>query len=209
MEQMGQESQHLPDCWLTLCPGSTLTLVHYIGRPSCWSRSLDGDENAVDIITTIRDGKIRLSKEKIYIGRRDVTNMIRTSQIDDAVSKLATVNTFRNILTDVIRQHVLNCDNAVVDGRDVGTVVFPDAHLKIYLDAALTTQADRRLSQHPGLTLRDMIEELRRRDERDTQRSVSPMMVPSNALIIDTTNLTVEDVLNLVINNLADCSKHA
>jgi cytidylate kinase len=160
------------------------------------------DVNTFEFGTYITAEGIRANREAVYIGTRDVSKIIRTSRIDEAVSQLATVGAFRDVLTNIIRRNAEDSNNAVIDGRDIGTIVFPGADLKVYLDAALATRAGRRLSEHPELTLREMIQELQRRDERDMQRAISPMAIPSNALVIDTTDLTATEVLTLVISNL-------
>ena len=194
------------------------TLARLLADSLCWNHIDSGalyraaallasetagyDVNTFDFRTPTGDGEIYMNQETVYIGKRDVTKLIRTSQIDELVSRLATVGAFRDVLTQIIRRHAWNCKNAVIDGRDIGTIVFPDADLKVYLDADLATRAARRLSEHPELTLDQMIEELRRRDERDMQRAISPMTIPTNALVIDTTDLTTTEVLNVVVSNL-------
>ena len=155
-----------------------------------------------DLMTELRSTEIRLSGERVFTGHRDLTAFIRTSHIDEVVSELATISAFRDALTNIMRHHAMMCTNAIIDGRDIGSVVFPKADLKIYLNATLIVRARRRLSERPGRNLNEVMDELRRRDLRDSERTVSPMKIPLGALVIDTTQMAADQVLEKVIGSL-------
>jgi cytidylate kinase len=118
---------------------------------------------------------------------------------------VATLSGLRQVLVD--RQRALGeAGGVVMDGRDIGTVVFPGAEVKFYLDASLETRARRRwleLQQRgEETTLPKVIEAVRRRDHDDRTRAVSPLRIPDGAYYIDTTNLSIDDVLTLMVDKV-------
>jgi cytidylate kinase len=132
----------------------------------------------------------------------DVTQSIRTEEIGAAASKVAALPTVREALLQ--RQHAFReAPGLVADGRDMGTVVFPDACLKIFLTASAEARADRRYKQllEKGFaaSLPAILEDIRARDLRDSQRSVSPLKPAQDAIVLDSTALGIEAVLAAVI----------
>jgi cytidylate kinase len=132
----------------------------------------------------------------------DVTQSIRTEEIGAAASKVAALPTVREALLQ--RQHAFReAPGLVADGRDMGTVVFPDACLKIFLTASDEARADRRYKQllEKGFaaSLPAILEDIRARDLRDSQRSVSPLKPAQDAIVLDSTALGIEAVLAAVI----------
>jgi cytidylate kinase len=98
------------------------------------------------------------------------------------------------------REWVARHDNrAVVEGRDIGSVVFPDATLKIYLDARPDVRAGRRAAQS-GLNSVEVLEELSDRDRRDSTRDASPLIVPPGAVVIDTSDLSIDEVAGMIVD---------
>jgi len=162
----------------------------------------DHEISLSDMAAKVHDADIRFIGDNVYIGSRDVSALIRTSHIDEKVSAWAIIGAFRSALTEVMRRHAEIYPNAIIDGRDIGSVVFPDADLKIYLDAALEIRARRRLAERPGRGVDEMMNELRRRDRRDSERIISPMIIPSGALVVDTSRLTEIEVLERVMRHL-------
>lgn len=155
-----------------------------------------------DIGALVSVAEIRMIRGRTYVGPRDVTAQIRTSHIDQVVSRQATVGAFRKALTTIMRQHAIACENAIIDGRDIGSVVFPHADLKVYLDARLEARARRRLTERGGRDLDLMVDELKSRDMRDSDRAISPLVIPLGALVVDTTDLTATEVLEWVVRSL-------
>lgn len=133
-----------------------------------------------------------------------VNDKIRTPQISQLSSRLAVIPEVREVATRFQREIAKGCD-VVVEGRDAGTVVFPSAPVKIYLTAQSHERAKRRLeelrrcSKGECGTFEETLKEIQERDERDEKRAVSPMKKPVDAVTIDTTGMTIDQVVNEVI----------
>jgi len=133
----------------------------------------------------------------------DVTQHIRSEEIGAAASKVAALPTVRAALLQ--RQHAFReTPGLVADGRDMGTVVFPDACLKIFLTASAEARADRRykqlLAKGFNADLSIIVEDIKARDLRDSQRAVAPLKPASDAIILDSTALGIEAVLATVLD---------
>ena len=123
-----------------------------------------------------------------------------SSKINEKSSEIAQQIEIRQIISNVLRFLFESSSNGlVVEGRDMGSVVFQDADLKIYLDASESTRSKRRLAQSGS---KESIEDLRNRDLRDINRKNSPLVVPEDALVIDNENMTIEDVIKKIKENL-------
>ncbi len=139
-----------------------------------------------------RDARIELG-ERVLLDGRDVTEAIRTPQVSERASLVAADPAVRKAL--VARQRaLLAAGDWVAEGRDIGTVVAPHANLKIYLDALPAERARRRATERgadPGAVLAEQTA----RDERDSGRAVSPLQAAADAVVLDTTGLSVEQVV--------------
>ena len=138
----------------------------------------------------------------IYLDAEDITQLIRTVEIGNKASQIAVLPALRSAL--LARQRAfLQPPGLVADGRDMGTVVFPDAVLKIYLTASAEERAQRRYKQLKDkgidVILASLVEDLRLRDERDMNRQTAPLKPASDAIIIDTTTLNIEQVTDEVM----------
>lgn len=138
----------------------------------------------------------------ILLGGENVTQLIRNEEIGDKASKIAAIPAVRAAL--LARQRAfLQPPGLIADGRDMGTVVFPDAELKIYLTASPEERAQRRYKQlkdkEIDVNLADLVKELRERDERDMNRQAAPLKPAADAIIIDTTKLNIEQVTEEVM----------
>lgn len=123
-----------------------------------------------------------------------------SSKINEKSSEIAQQIEIRQIVSNVLRFLFESSSNGlVVEGRDMGSVVFQDADLKIYLDASESIRSKRRLAQSGS---KESIEDLRNRDLRDINRKNSPLVVPEDALVIDNENMTIEDVIKKIKENL-------
>ena len=123
-----------------------------------------------------------------------------SSKINEKSSEIAQQIEIRQIVSNVLRFLFESSTNGlVVEGRDMGSVVFQDADLKIYLDASESIRSKRRLAQSGS---KESIEDLRNRDLRDINRKNSPLVVPEDALVIDNENMTIEDVIKKIKENL-------
>jgi cytidylate kinase len=142
------------------------------------------------------------SKNCVFIDGEGVTQAIRTAEVAQAASRLATIAGVREIL--VAEQQRAGAGGGVVmEGRDIGTVVFPRAELKIFLEASPEVRAERRWKEHrekgERMTLAQVLEEVRERDRRDRERKVSPLVRASDAVLVDNTTMDVEDTARLVV----------
>ena len=140
---------------------------------------------------------------RIYLDNEDVTEEIRSSEVVNLVSKVSSISVVRQNMVSLQRK-IAEGGNYVVDGRDIGSVVFPNAKYKFYMDASLDERARRRyneeLSKGKTLTYEEVRESIRKRDEFDSNRKDSPLVVPDNAYIIDTTSMTIDEVAEKITN---------
>lgn len=141
-------------------------------------------------------------KNRVWLDGGEVTEAIRTGEVAQAASRLATLVRVRQIL--VAEQQRAGAGGGVVmEGRDIGTVVFPRAELKIFLDASPEVRAERRWREHQekgeAITLDEVRKEVRERDKRDREREVSPLIRAGDAILVDNTAMDVEETARLVI----------
>lgn len=144
---------------------------------------------------------------KVRLEGEDVTAEIRTEEAGADASKVAAIPAVRQALLK--RQHAFARDPGLVaDGRDMGTVVFPSAEAKIFLDASAEERGQRRykqlIAQGENVTLAALVEQVQARDERDRTRSVSPLVPAYDAVVIDSSSMTIEEVLDAVVTVVAD-----
>lgn len=142
----------------------------------------------------------------IHLNDEKIGEELRLESTGNLASQLATKPEIRNALLDLQRNFGTD-NNLIADGRDMGTVVFPNANLKIFLDAESKIRAERRYKQlkakGENVTLRDLEIEIAERDDRDRNREIAPLKPASDAVVIDTTNLTVSEVLQKVKDLIA------
>lgn len=121
-------------------------------------------------------------------------------------SMIATKPTVRKELLEFQRRFAANPKGALLEGRDIGTVICPDAPFKFFITASLEERAQRRFKQlqeeNPKVIFKDVLEALRLRDERDTNRKDAPMKAADDAVLIDTSNMTREEVIQTIITNI-------
>ena len=145
-------------------------------------------------------------EDRVFLNTDDVTEDIRSNEISQLASKFAKVELVRNVLTEMQKRLVKN-KNYITEGRDMGTYVFPDADYKFYLDADPVVRAERRslqLTQTLGMKFnpQKILEEINQRDNLDKTRKICPLHPADDAIIIDTTNLSVIDVVENIINRI-------
>lgn len=139
----------------------------------------------------------------ILLDGEDVTQTIRTERVGEFASKVAAIPALRAALVD--RQHAFaQAPGLVADGRDMATSIFPQAQAKIYLTASAESRAERRVKQLQGMGLDvkigDILANIQARDKRDMERTVAPLKPASDAYIIDSSNLSIDDVFKLMTN---------
>lgn len=173
--------------------------------------------------TSIFYRAIALEVIKLGISEEDTKSIIELSQFfdvsqivnnkdlySDDVTKMssivASVSEVRNNLYDVQRNFILHNKRVVMEGRDIGTVIAPDADLKIYITANLEVRANRRLAQMlkngQSSTVNELISSLSERDERDQNRSYAPLSISRDAIVIDSSHITPDEILSEILKNL-------
>lgn len=139
--------------------------------------------------------------DKFYLNNVDVTTKIREKRINENVSKVASIKIVRSNLVDLQRK-VSNNKNVILDGRDVGTVIFPNAQVKIFLIASPEERARRRykefLEKKTEITYEEVLNSIKERDHIDSTRDESPFVKADDAIELDSTNLTIDDVVNFI-----------
>ena len=148
---------------------------------------------------TLQDPSIH---NQVFLDGEDVTQSIRTNEVAQAASRVATVPGVRRIL--VAQQQRAGADGGVVmEGRDIGSVVFPNAELKIFLDAAPQARAERRSKEHiekgEHVDAGKALEEIRERDKRDSERKESPLVRAADAVLVDNTAMDVKETARLIV----------
>jgi cytidylate kinase len=161
--------------------------------------ALDSED---DVAGFAESAALVMSGDRVSIDGHDVTRAIRTPDIDRAAASVARLPRVRAAL--VARQRELGVGGGVVmEGRDIGSVVFPDADVKVYLDASAEERARRRANDpaHTGqqATLAGVQSELQARDKSDSERPVAPLTLAKDAIYIDTTNLPIAEVVEKVM----------
>ena len=137
------------------------------------------------------------NENRVLLDGEDVTGQIRNQTVTDAASR---VSVFPPIRAGMVRrqQEMAAMGGVVMEGRDIGTVVFPDAEVKIFLDAAPEVRGLRRYDQlglHPPRQPEEVVRDLRARDERDRNRADSPLKPAPDSILLDSTNMTLEEAL--------------
>ena len=141
--------------------------------------------------------------QRVYLNETDVSDMIRTEEVGKAASSTSAIKEVRDKLLDMQRNIALH-EDIVMDGRDIGTVVLPDAQIKIYLTADAHTRAIRRYSELIDKGISCSIDEIEndiiKRDDRDIHREISPLTVADDAIVIDSSDMSIEDVTHEIIS---------
>lgn len=188
--------------WNLLDSGALYRLLALAGR----RRGFDPHDEAAHAVLA-KGMNIRFSGdasggEQIWLGGEDVSAEIRTEQAGEGASRVAAMSSVRAALLERQRQFAQE-PGLVADGRDMGTVVFPDAPLKIFLTASAEERARRRHKQlkEKGIdvSLAALSQELAERDKRDTSRPVAPLKPAGDAEILDSTHLSIDEVADAVL----------
>ena len=167
----------------------------------------DSDESALVPLAANLDVQFLIDSEKgmskIVLEGEDVTKRIRNEQVGGVASKVAALPRVREAL--LRRQRAFRSENGLIaDGRDMGTVVFPDAMLKIYLTASAQERANRRFHElkESGLDVKieDLLHDIQARDDRDMNRSVAPLVPAEDAIVVDTTEMNAEEVFTQIFD---------
>ncbi|MBO4558647.1 MAG: (d)CMP kinase [Lachnospiraceae bacterium] len=141
--------------------------------------------------------------QHIYLNKEDVSSLIRTAEVGENASKVSAIAEVRKKLV-ALQQEIARSINVVMDGRDIASVVLPDADLKIYLTASVEVRAQRRYKERiekgEEADLAAIEEEIRQRDYRDMHRDASPLVCVPEAVVVDTSEMSIDEVLEHIIS---------
>ena len=158
--------------------------------------NIEGIERILDKI------QIELKKEdgvqKVYLNGEDVSKDIREPRVDEVVAKFAAVKQIRDKVTPMQRE-MGKTQNIIMEGRDIGTVVFPNADVKIFLDCSIEERANRRYKQNLEkgiqMTYEEVLENIKERNRLETERDIAPFVKPEDAITVDSTNMSIDEVV--------------
>lgn len=141
-------------------------------------------------------------KELVFLNGKNVTEDIRSTNVNSNVAKYSAIKIIRDKITPMQRE-MGKMQDIIMEGRDIGTVVFPDADVKIFLDCSVEERAQRRYlqNQEKGIvcTYEEVLENIKERHRLETQRSIAPLVKADDAIYIDTTKLTIEEVTEKIV----------
>ena len=198
----GRVARHLG--WQTLDSGALYRAFAFLAVENSIQPS---DAEGLEALS--RSSGVRFVAEldgvKIFVGDRDITDAVRSESGGKNASVYAKVAVVRNALLQRQRS-MRRLPGLVADGRDMGTVVFPDAFLKVFLDASATVRAQRRYKQLKGkgfdVTLRALEREIAERDDQDRNRAVSPLVPAADAIVLDTSEKGIGEVFVEVMQSV-------
>lgn len=148
-------------------------------------------------IKQVRDEDI----DRFYLNGEDVSDKIRTKEVNDIVSQVSHIVIVREKMVELQRK-MAESTNIIMEGRDIGTNVFPNADVKIYLDASAEERANRRMKQNEEkgieMSYAEILENIKFRDNNDKTSSVAPLKQAEDAVYVDTTNLTIDEVVDKI-----------
>lgn len=176
----------------------------------CTLKALNEDvdlDNQFAIIESIKDIDIKIKKNKFYLDGKDVSEEIRLERVSKNVSKVAAVKEVRNRMVS-IQQQIASKTDVIMDGRDIGTHVLPNSNNKFYLNASVEERAKRRYNElkEKGeiVNLDEIKESIIKRDQYDMNRNHAPLIKAEDAIEVDTTHLSIEEVVNYIIERISD-----
>ena len=179
----------------------------------CINKNIDYTE-IEKIKEVLKDINIELKKENnsqvVILNGKDVTREIRTPEVDNVVAKFAAIKEVRDKITPIQRKMGQDA-NIIMEGRDIGTVVFPNADVKVFLDCSVEERARRRYNQdlEKGIetTYEEVLESIKERHKLETERKIAPLVQATDAVYIDSTNMTIDEEAEAVIKIIEEKRK--
>ena len=174
--------------------------------------ALENDLDNDSLIASLYKINIRLEfingSQHVILNEDDVSDKIRTSDVSMNASKVSALPEVRKYLFD-LQKKIAAENNIIMDGRDIGTVVLPDADLKVFLTASAEERAKRRFLEvrDSNITYEKVLEEIKQRDYNDMHRDISPLRQADDAVLLDTTGMTIDEVKNKLKAMIAEINK--
>lgn len=173
---------------------------------ACLNQNIKCDEiEKIEQVLNNIDIKLKRidNKELVFLNGKDVTKEIRLTDVNENVAKFAAIKNVRDKITPM-EQEMGKTIDIIMEGRDIGTVVFPNADVKIFLDCSVEERARRRYKQNieKGInqSYEEVLENIKQRHKLETERDIAPFVQAEDAIYIDSTNLTIEEVTDKIVN---------
>lgn len=159
-----------------------------------------------EVVSTLADVKVSLrfvdGEQRVFLGEEDVSEAIRQNEVSMAASNVSSIPAVREFLFD-LQRNIASENNCIMDGRDIGTVVLPDAKIKIYLTASAEARADRRFKEltekGQSVDYNVILEEIEKRDYQDMNREIAPLKKAEDAVLVDTTELNLQESIDYMV----------
>ena len=166
-------------------------------------------EDAAAVTALLPATKVELKfvdgTQKVFLNGEDVSEAIRMPEASMAASNVSAIPAVRTFLLDLQRDMAKN-NNVIMDGRDIGTVILPDAQYKFFLTASAEVRADRRFKElaEKGINVdyKALLEEIIQRDYNDSHRETAPLKQADDAILIDSSDMNIDEVINAIISNI-------
>ena len=171
-------------------------------------------KNASEVIPTLEGLEVRLGfvdgVQHVYLNGEDVSDKIRTPEISMGASAASAIPEVRKFLFNLQRE-IADANNCIMDGRDIGTVVLPDAKVKIFLTASPEIRAQRRykelIEKGTDTTFEEVLADVKERDYNDSHREIAPLKATEESIIVDTSELNLEQSIEAIINAIEENMK--
>lgn len=165
--------------------------------------SLEDKERIIEIAKTIKiEIETLADGDKIFLNGKEVTKEIRSKEVTQIVSQISSIKEVRFQMVELQRK-LAEGKNVIMEGRDICTYVFPNADVKIYLDASVEERAKRRYKENKekniDMTYEEVIENIKKRDENDKAKEIGALKKAEDSIVVDTTSLTIEQVVEKII----------
>ena len=163
------------------------------------------DENALVALANDSRWRVELTAEKtkVWFGTEEVTDQVMSERVGNLASKVSQAPLVRKALLGAQRRCAEMGQGLVAEGRDCGTVVFPQAKLKVYLTAEAESRAQRR-AQESGATAEELLKMQKKRDQQDSSRAAAPLSIPEGALVIDSSEMNLQQVVDTILLRAVD-----
>jgi len=159
----------------------------------------------IDVDSIINSIDLKISDEAVFLNGNDVTTKLRTQEVSRLVSDISSLQKVRSKMVEIQRKISQN-KSIVIDGRDIGTVVFPEAEFKFFITASIESRAKRRFDElqvsDSNVNLDDISKQIEERDYFDSTRTNSPLKKASDAIIVDTTRLSIDEQVNIILETI-------
>lgn len=187
----------------------TGALYRAVALNSLRNNILDNEKAIVDSLGSIEVtlGFDESGVQRVYLNKEDVSDLIRTPQISMGASKVSAISQVREFLLELQRD-IARSNNVIMDGRDIATVVLPNADCKIFLFASPECRAQRRykelIEKGESVMYEDVLADVNQRDYNDTHRDIAPLKPTKDSIMADTSELTLEQSVELIINTIKE-----